>query len=94
MGRRLLLGVLILVGTTSVQGTPADRVPSANAARSAQSESQTGEVVSFNVKSLKFHCRTCLWAKRCTANCVDVRVSEAKRRGGLACKVCGGSCRR
>ena len=50
------------------------------------------ETVAFNTQSLKYHCKTCTWAIRCTVNCVDVKLSEAKRRGGVACKVCGGTC--
>lgn len=56
--------------------------------------SESEETVAFNTSSLKYHCLTCTWAVRCTRNCVEVSVSEAKRRGGIACKVCGGSCRR
>lgn len=50
------------------------------------------ETVYFNVQSKKFHCLSCQWAKRCTRNCVKVSRSEALRRGGVACKVCGGTC--
>ncbi len=50
------------------------------------------EVVAFNVETHKYHCLDCVWAIRCTRNCVKVSVSEAKRRGGIPCKVCGGSC--
>jgi hypothetical protein len=51
------------------------------------------ETVTFNTKSLKYHCQTCSAAKRCTVNCIDIPVSKAIRRGGVACKLCGGSCR-
>lgn len=50
------------------------------------------EVVAFNTKSLKFHCRTCPAAKRCTRNCIDLPRAEAKARGGVPCKICGGTC--
>jgi len=50
------------------------------------------EIVAFNTKSLKYHCLECTWAKKCTVNCVNVPKSEAIRRGGVPCKVCGGSC--
>ena len=52
------------------------------------------EIVTFNTKSLKYHCRTCRSALRCRTNCVQIPVSEAKKRGGVPCKVCGGTCRR
>lgn len=50
------------------------------------------EKVAFNVETKKYHCLTCRWAIACTENCVEVTLSEAKRRNGVACKVCGGSC--
>jgi hypothetical protein len=50
------------------------------------------ETVAFNTKSSKYHCLTCSAAKRCTRNCIDVPLSDAKRRGGVACKICGGTC--
>jgi hypothetical protein len=50
------------------------------------------ETVSFNTKSYKYHCVTCSAAQRCTRNCVDIPKSEAKARGGMACKICGGTC--
>lgn len=51
------------------------------------------EIVVFNTKSLKYHCATCEWALKCTRNCIKIPKSEARRRGGTPCKVCGGSCR-
>jgi hypothetical protein len=50
------------------------------------------ETVSFNTNTLKYHCVTCQWAKKCTKNCIKVKKAEAKSRGGVACKVCRGSC--
>lgn len=50
------------------------------------------EVVAFNTKSLKYHCLSCEWAVKCTRNCIEIPRSEAIRRGGVPCKVCGGSC--
>ena len=50
------------------------------------------EQVAFNVESKKYHCLDCRHAKACTKNCVVISLSEAKRRGGVPCKVCGGSC--
>lgn len=52
------------------------------------------EIVAFNTETLKYHCLTCRWAVRCTKNCVKIKKSEAIRRGGVACKVCGGTCPR
>lgn len=50
------------------------------------------EIVQFNAKTHKYHCPTCIWARRCTVNCVPLPKAEAIRRGGVPCKVCGGSC--
>ncbi len=52
------------------------------------------EIVAFNTKSHKYHCLECTWAKKCTVNCVNIPKSEAIRRGGVPCKVCGGTCRK
>jgi hypothetical protein len=51
------------------------------------------EIVAFNVETHKYHCLECRWAIACTKNCINLPVSEAKRRGGVPCKVCGGSCK-
>jgi len=48
------------------------------------------QTVYFNTKTLKFHHPSCRWAKRCTRNCILIPRSEAIRRGGVPCKVCGG----
>ena len=50
------------------------------------------EKVAFNVETKKYHCLSCRSAIACTKNCVEVSQSEAKRRGGIPCKNCGGSC--
>jgi hypothetical protein len=50
------------------------------------------EKVYLNVETKKYHCLTCKWALKCTRNCIEVSRSEAKQRGGIACKVCGGTC--
>ena len=55
--------------------------------------STNDEQVYFNTHSLKYHCLTCSAAKRCTVNCIKVSREEAIRRGGVACKLCGGACR-
>src|SRR6266699_4131961 len=50
------------------------------------------ELVVFNTKTLKYHCLQCQYAVKCTKNCVTIKKSEAVKRGGVPCKVCGGSC--
>lgn len=49
-------------------------------------------LVSFNLSSRKIHCRTCRAALQCTKNCVELQLSEARRRGGIPCGICGGHC--
>lgn len=48
------------------------------------------DIVMFNVQNHKFHTRSCIWAKRCTVNCIPISRKEAHSRGGIPCKVCGG----
>ena len=52
------------------------------------------EQVYFNTRTHKYHCLTCRWAKACTAHCIEISRAEAIKRGGVACKVCGGTCPR
>ena len=58
----------------------------------AASPTRAGESVAFNTANGKYHCLSCQWAARCTRNCVTIPLSDARARG-VACKVCGGSCR-
>jgi len=51
---------------------------------------QMNDPVVFNVQNHKFHQPACMWAKRCTKNCIDITRKEAHARGGIPCKVCGG----
>jgi hypothetical protein len=46
--------------------------------------------VFFNTKSLIYHHDGCLAAKRCTVNCIWISRADAVKRGGRACKLCGG----
>jgi hypothetical protein len=48
------------------------------------------DTVVFNVQNHKFHDPHCIWAKRCTVNCINMTRKEAHKRGGIPCKVCGG----
>ena len=52
--------------------------------------SATERMVIFNQHSLKFHDPNCVWALKCTRNCISVPLSEAIKQGGVPCKVCGG----
>lgn len=51
---------------------------------------QTEQRVVFNTKTRKYHGLNCKWAIKCTKSCITLSLSEAKRRGGVPCKVCGG----
>lgn len=55
-----------------------------------QSGDRASQIVYFNTKTHKVHKMSCTWAKRCTRNCIRLKRSEAYKRGGVACKVCGG----
>ena len=48
------------------------------------------ETVVFNVKTLKYHKPSCQHAAKCTKNCIKIEKNEAKARGGVPCKTCGG----
>ena len=48
------------------------------------------EVVVFNTKTHKYHAPSCNYAKKCTVNCVKLEKQQAKAKGGVPCKVCGG----
>ena len=48
------------------------------------------QAVAFNTKTYKYHKLSCTWAKKCTRNCIIIPKSQAIKRGGVPCKVCGG----
>jgi hypothetical protein len=50
------------------------------------------DLVYFNVQTHKFHCTSCQWAAKCTKHCVAIPREEALKRGGVPCRVCGGTC--
>ncbi len=47
------------------------------------------DIVVFNENSKKYHTTACEWGKKAKST-VKVKRSEAKRMGGVPCKVCGG----
>jgi hypothetical protein len=47
-----------------------------------------GLTVAYNTSSGKYHRPSCKWAKRCTANCIEISLEEAVTRGGIPCRVC------
>jgi hypothetical protein len=65
---------------------------SSAAPRSLATLGASDPLVSFNTSSHKYHCPSCRLALQCTKNCIDVRKSEAQRRGGTPCGGCGGTC--
>lgn len=48
------------------------------------------ETVVFNTKTHKYHNPSCKWAVKCTVNCIKIEKQQAKAKGGIPCKVCGG----
>ena len=59
----------------------------------AESSRKSTLMVTFNTQTLKYHCPTCRWAKKCTVNCIVIPLAEAIEKDGVACKVCRGRCR-
>ena len=49
--------------------------------------------VVFNPNSKKFHCPSCIWAKRCGRKCIEMTRQDALFRWGSPCKSCGGECK-
>ncbi|MEK7393022.1 MAG: Ada metal-binding domain-containing protein [Fibrobacterota bacterium] len=48
------------------------------------------QTVVYNHNTRIYHAPSCKWAHRCTRNCTDVTLKEAKASGGRPCKICGG----
>lgn len=46
--------------------------------------------VIFNTNTYKYHSPNCVWAQKCTKNCIRIDHTEAIRKGGVPCKVCNG----
>lgn len=46
--------------------------------------------VVLNIKTRIYHNLNCVWAKRCTKNCIKTTKQETQAEGARACKVCGG----
>jgi hypothetical protein len=95
----LTTGFILLLSTSLWSAQPAGEPGPGHAVAAAQApdhaaagKKDTDPDVSFNTNTLKYHCPSCTWAKRCTKNCIKIKLSEAKERGGVACKSCGGTC--
>jgi hypothetical protein len=89
----ILLWCLVTPFTVSGGDAEQDLAPASPTSVDEAGPLSSDEKVSFNKSSRKYHCQTCTWAKKCTENCVTVTRAEAIKRGGVACKVCDGSCR-
>lgn len=46
------------------------------------------DTVTFNTQNRKYHRNSCRSAVRCTENCIKISYDEAKKRGGIPCKIC------
>lgn len=75
-------------------GTAGSRARSPSAGQVVGEHAADDPLVAFNVSTRRFHCPTCRHAIACTRNCREVSRSEALERGGVACLVCGGECRK
>ena len=60
--------------------------------RAANVSGERDDIVFFNTQTLKYHCVSCKWAKKCTRNCIKLPRAQAIKRGGVPCKVCDGVC--
>jgi hypothetical protein len=76
----------------SASNPAAGSPPRALSSGADEAAGRAAELVAFNTSNGKYHCLECIWARRCTRNCVNMPLAEARARG-VACKVCGGSCR-
>jgi hypothetical protein len=56
----------------------------------AVAKDNQADLVAFNVQTHKVHKLSRTWAKKCTKKCITIPRSDAYKRGGVACKVCGG----
>ncbi len=81
--------VLFVAAGLSPQAPAVHSIPRAAAAQAPADEQK----VVFNTKSLRYHCSTREWAKRCTSNRITTTLANAKARHGVACKICGGTCK-
>lgn len=45
--------------------------------------------VLMNTQTLIYHVSSCIWAKKCTRNCIETTKDHALEEGARACKVCG-----
>lgn len=87
MLRRLIMLAVLFIGATVAPHFSSTVNGRSMQAFAADKNEQT---VFFNTKTLKYHALSCSYARRCTKNCISLSRSEAIRRGGVACKVCGG----
>jgi hypothetical protein len=51
------------------------------------------DTVSFDIRTHKYHCPTCKYVKKDAGHCVMVTTGVAKKKGGKACRECGGKCK-
>ncbi|MBX9693091.1 MAG: hypothetical protein K2Z81_11950 [Cyanobacteria bacterium] len=79
----------LLLWSSSFNAVPSialDRVPAQSPERSELADS---DLVVFNEHSKKYHTTSCEWGKKAKST-VKIKRSEARKKGGVACKVCGG----
>lgn len=55
----------------------------------AHSTDRADEIVYYNTKTHKVHKMSCIWAERCTRNCIPLKRKETYRRGGVPCLPAG-----
>lgn len=53
-----------------------------------QIQAANDPIYKYNTQNKKYHKITCKWAVKCTKNCVEKKLSEIKKIGGIPCKTC------
>jgi hypothetical protein len=86
--RRWIVAVALCLSAFALR-VPLREGTGSRCAHAGVAEAAAGTVF-LNTKSLIFHHDGCIAAKRCTVNCIWVSRSDAVKRGGRPCKLCGG----
>jgi hypothetical protein len=86
--RRWVVAVAVWLAVLALRG-PLPEVSGSRCCHAGIAEAAEQKVF-FNTKSLIYHHDGCIAASRCTVNCVWISRSDAIKRGGRACKLCGG----
>lgn len=79
---------LFLVALLSAGPSVADLSHEHQMVSTGEQATPVSDTVSYNTQTKKFHNSGCRYYN--CGNCVRISRADAKSRGGVACKVCGG----